>query len=173
MLLGPRLHDGTDGFFVITPLQRENGDTVLVNRGWIAKAMAPRQMRADSEALPTGTVTVLGLLREPWKRNWFTPLNKPAEGKWYFPDVEEMAASVGAVPVWVEEVMQMDLLEAYRREEKGVPIGRASEVNLRNNHAQYIFTWYSLSLATAIMFWMVMKKQPSAAMQRVRRNTQW
>lgn len=24
---------------------------------------------------------------------------------------------------------------------KGIPIGRAAEVNLRNNHAQYIFTW--------------------------------
>lgn len=147
MLLGPRLHDGTDGFLVITPLQRENGDTVLVNRGWIPKEMAPQQMRADSEALPTGTVTVLGLLRQPWKRNWFTPLNKPAERKWYFPDVGEMATAVGAAPVWIEEVMQMELLEAYRREEKGVPIGRAAEVNLRNNHAQYIFTWYGLPLS--------------------------
>jgi surfeit locus 1 family protein len=26
-------------------------------------------------------------------------------------------------------------------EAKGIPIGRAPEVNLRNNHAQYIFTW--------------------------------
>jgi hypothetical protein len=25
---------------------------------------------------------------------------------------------------------------------KGMPIGRPAEVNLRNNHAQYIFTWY-------------------------------
>jgi surfeit locus 1 family protein len=25
---------------------------------------------------------------------------------------------------------------------RGIPIGRAAEVNLRNNHAQYIFTWY-------------------------------
>ena len=25
---------------------------------------------------------------------------------------------------------------------RGIPFGRAAEVNLRNNHAQYIFTWY-------------------------------
>lgn len=143
MLLGPRLHDGTDGFLVITPLERENADTILVNRGWISRAKAPQSVRAaDPEALPRGTVTVLGLLREPWKRNLFTPLNKPEEGKWYFPDVGEMAVAAGAAPVWVEEVMNMELLEAYRREEKGVPIGRAPAVNLRNNHAQYIFTWY-------------------------------
>lgn len=27
-------------------------------------------------------------------------------------------------------------------EARGIPYGRAAEVNLRNNHAQYIFTWY-------------------------------
>jgi surfeit locus 1 family protein len=27
------------------------------------------------------------------------------------------------------------------REAKGIPIGRAPEVNLRNNHVQYIVTW--------------------------------
>lgn len=35
-----------------------------------------------------------------------------------------------------------DLLETYDRIAKGRPLGRAAEVNLRNNHAQYIFTWY-------------------------------
>lgn len=34
-----------------------------------------------------------------------------------------------------------DLLKAYDREAKGVPIGRPAAVNLRNNHTQYIFTW--------------------------------
>jgi hypothetical protein len=27
-------------------------------------------------------------------------------------------------------------------EARGIPYGRAAEVNLKNNHAQYIFTWY-------------------------------
>lgn len=34
-----------------------------------------------------------------------------------------------------------DLLVSYDKEAKGIPIGRAPEVNLRNNHTQYIFTW--------------------------------
>lgn len=33
------------------------------------------------------------------------------------------------------------LLEVMDMENRGIPIGRAAEVNLRNNHAQYIFTW--------------------------------
>lgn len=148
MLIGPRVHDGQPGFLVVTPLERK-GDfpdskgntTVLVNRGWIPKNKAAKAARP--EGLPQGEVTVEGLLREPWKRNMFTPANKPEEGKWYFPDVYQMAEKAGSQAIWVEETMRSDLLEAYRREEAGIPIGRPPEVNLRNNHAQYIFVSHS------------------------------
>lgn len=94
-----------------------------------------------------------------------------------------------------------DLVEAYDRQAKGIPIGRAAEINLRNNHAQYIFTWlvktlvpqtnralspvalqservltlcrYGLSLATSIMLWMLVRKKPNEAMRRVRQNRNW
>ncbi|KAF1819154.1 SURF1-domain-containing protein, partial [Dissoconium aciculare CBS 342.82] len=168
MLIGPRLHDGKDGYLVVTPLERtdepsEKGEradrgstTILVNRGWIPKDKASRESRP--EGLPTGDVVVQGLLREPWKKNMFTPENVPEDGKWYFPDVAQMARHTGSQAVWIEETMKSDLLLAYDREAKGVPLGRAAEVNLRNNHTQYIFTWFSLSLATSIMMWMVIKK---------------
>jgi surfeit locus 1 family protein len=140
MLIGPRIHDGEDGYLVVTPFQRPEGSTILVNRGWIPKKFKGHSQRP--EGLPKGEVTVEGLLREPWKKNMFTPENNPSKDQFYFPDVAQMATLTGAQPVWVEETMDMDLLEAYRREEKGIPIGRPAEVNLRNNHAQYIFTWY-------------------------------
>lgn len=179
MLIGPRLHDGNDGYLVITPLERMDGagrnSTILVCRGWIPKAKAPQSSRPD--ALPTGDVKVEGLLREPWKKNFFTPDNDPSANTWHFPDVHEMAAHVGSQPVWIEETMQPNLLESYRREEAGIPIGRPPEVNLRNNHVQYIFTWFSLSAATSIMLWMVVKKPPGGGRQgisrAVRESRQW
>ena len=140
MLIGPRTQDGKDGFMVVTPLEREGGSTVLVNRGWISKEKKYKVDR-DPGSMPKGEVTVSGLLREPWLRNFFTPSNKPEEGKFYFPDVHEMAQVANAEPVWIEETMTPDLLASYNREAKGIPIGRAPEVNLRNNHLQYIFTW--------------------------------
>ncbi|KAF7512348.1 hypothetical protein GJ744_001916 [Endocarpon pusillum] len=173
MLIGPRMHDGVDGFLVITPLERSEGEsTILVNRGWVSREKRFQQDREEG-ALPKGEVTVAGLLREPWKKNFFTPVNKPEDGKFYFPDVEQMAQVADAEPVWIEETMAPDLLRSYDREAKGIPIGRAAEVNLRNNHTQYIFTWYSLSAATALMMWMVLKKKPSDVTRRVRHNTQW
>ena len=104
MLIGPRVHEGHDGFLVITPLERGEGEsTVLVNRGWISKTMQNQKDR--KEGLPDGEVAVEGLLRSPWKKNMFTPKNKPEEGRFYFPDVKEMAELTGSQPVWIEETM--------------------------------------------------------------------
>lgn len=156
MLIGPRTHDGKDGYLVVTPLDRsasfppsstsstkESNTTILINRGWIPKSLAPKSLRPAS--LTQHEVIIEGLLRTPWKKNSFTPANKPAESAWYFPDVHEMAAHVGSQAVWVEETMRPDLLAAYDREAKGVPIGRAAEVNLRNNHAQYVLSLFLLT----------------------------
>ncbi|EME38859.1 hypothetical protein DOTSEDRAFT_180795 [Dothistroma septosporum NZE10] len=181
MLIGPRMHDGNDGFLVITPLEQtipehenvKGNTTILINRGWIPKSKASQHIRRANGALPEDEVIIEGLLREPWKKNMFTPDNKPPEGKWYFPDVHQMAEHVGSQPVWIEETMKSDLLASYDREARGVPIGRAAEVNLRNNHTQYIFTWFSLSLATSIMLWMVMKKPMGGVSRRIRQNKEW
>lgn len=103
MLIGPRMRDGQDGYMVITPLERENGTTILVNRGWIDKKHRDQRTRPDS--LPKGQITVEGLLREPWKKNMFTPDNRPDKGEFYFPDVHQMAELTGSQPVWVEATM--------------------------------------------------------------------
>ena len=104
MLIGPRLHDGKDGYLVITPLQREGkGTNVLVNRGWISKDFKDQKNRPDG--LPMGEVTIEGLLREPWKKNMFTPENNLKTKEFHFPDVVQMAGLTGSQAVWVEETM--------------------------------------------------------------------
>ena len=104
MLIGPRIQNGENGYLVITPLERESsGSTILVNRGWIPKKSANQRDRPDG--LPQGKVTVSGLLRKPFKKNMFTPINRPETGDFYFPDVEEMAQLTGSQPVWMEETM--------------------------------------------------------------------
>ncbi|KJZ75705.1 hypothetical protein HIM_04862 [Hirsutella minnesotensis 3608] len=165
MLIGPRMRDGQDGYMVVTPLEREGGTTILVNRGWISKKHRSQKTRPDS--LPQGQVTVEGLLREPWKKNMFTPENRPEKGEFYFPDVEQMAALTGSQPVWVEATMEPEYMRMMDYEARGIPYGRAAEVNLRNNHAQYIFTWYGLCVATTIMLYMVVRKPTSNIVRRV------
>jgi hypothetical protein len=105
MLIGPRMREGEQGYIVVTPLEREGdpGATVLVNRGWVSKKLGDQKLRPDS--LPTGEVTVEGLLRQPWKKNMFTPENRPDKGEFYFPDVKQMAALTGSQAVWVEQTI--------------------------------------------------------------------
>lgn len=98
------MHDGDNGYLVITPLERTGeGSTVLVNRGWIEKKFKLHKDRPDG--LVKGEVTVEGLLREPWKKNMFTPDNNLVKKEFYFPDVVQMAAITGSQAVWIEETM--------------------------------------------------------------------
>lgn len=113
MLIGPRIHDGNNGYLVVTPLERDqHSSTVLVNRGWIPKRLKNQADRV--EGLPKGDIMVEGLLREPWRKNLFTPDNKPELGEFYFPDVEQMAEFTGSEPVWIEETMGTLRLSLYR-----------------------------------------------------------
>ncbi|KAF2265397.1 SURF-family protein Shy1 [Lojkania enalia] len=177
MLIGPRMLDGEEGYTVVTPLERvdERGNKhkILCCRGWINKSAEKQWFRKQHGALPEGEVVIEGLLRLPPKGNMFTPTNHPEKGQWFFPDVQQMAEYTGSQPVWVEETMVPDMLVNYEREPKGIPIGRPPAVNLRNNHTQYIFTWYALSLATSVMFWMVVKKPISGTQARVRHSVDW
>lgn len=105
------MRDGEDGFMVVTPLERDPGGrdvkgrctTVLVNRGWVARKL--RRQGDRREGLPGGEVVVEGLLREPWKKNMFTPENRPDKNEFYFPDVKQMAELSGSQAVWVEQTM--------------------------------------------------------------------
>ncbi|KAK6353410.1 surf-like protein [Orbilia brochopaga] len=186
ILLGPRLHDGVNGYIVITPLDRslDGGSTILVNRGWISKELADRRKRlrvGGEAALPSGEVLVEGLLREQGKRNMFTPENKPEKGEWYFPDIHEMATWVAGCgdgnsrvqDVLIEETSENTILGMMGREARGIPIGREAAVNIRNNHFQYIVTWYSLGLATSFMFYMLVRRPPREITRKVRLQKDW
>lgn len=130
MLIGPRIHDGNDGYLVVTPLERgEGASTVLVNRGWIPRS---RKAHLDrKEGLPTGQVTVEGLLREPWKKNFFTPDNQPQKREFYFPDVHQMAELTGSDAVWVEETMSTKHIRLLMILSAKVPYRSRSTYGLR------------------------------------------
>jgi cytochrome oxidase assembly protein ShyY1 len=44
---------------------------------------------------------------------------------------------------WVADAssLEPDYFQLIDCQQRGIPIGRPAEVNLRNTHAQYIFTW--------------------------------
>lgn len=55
--------DGAIGFFLITPLITDDGDALLVNRGWVAPNGLDGAAYPKVPATPSGTVTLTGRLQ--------------------------------------------------------------------------------------------------------------
>lgn len=108
MILMPRVREGVHGVNIVMPLVRENGSTVLVDRGFVSK----EELGSGAFLQEDGVIEIIGMLRTSQKRNSFTPANQPEDGKWYWTDVEAMAnyaggEKAGVQPVFVEQIFGM------------------------------------------------------------------
>lgn len=123
--------------WVLTPLARNDGSIVMVNRGVVPEDLA----RAGEYTQQTGEVTVTGLLRMPEDKGWlFSRPNDPAAGKWYRRDIGSITAAKGyanAAPYFVDQ----DLGDA-----QVWPRGGQTVVQFRNAHLSYAITWFALAL---------------------------
>lgn len=133
------------GYYVLTPLAREDGGTVLVNRGFIPTELKSRTARDDGEI--AGQTTVTGILRGPEARTMFVPPPDPARGEWFHRDISGIAAARGltdAMPYLVEADATPN--------PGGWPKGGQLRVNLPNNHLQYAFTWFGIAACLVGVF---------------------
>jgi surfeit locus 1 family protein len=129
------------GYWVMTPLARDDGTTVLVNRGFV-----PETERDLSSWQPRGTgpVTVVGLLRISEPRGRFLRANDPASGRWYSRDVAAIAATQGldnVAPYFIDAERTPD--------QSGLPVPGLTVIAFSNNHLVYALTWAALALMTA------------------------
>lgn len=144
----PRLYDQSEqqdvpGKDIITPMQLEDGSTILVNRGWGPSAWD----MGTEENRPEGQVSVTGTVRPLSERNPFTATNRPDRGQWYYPDPAEYAA------FYKIENMQPYILFAENEAIDGkYPLPSHERPTLPNNHMQYAFFWFSMAGILAIMY---------------------
>ncbi len=144
LFIGPRLDKGPDGLnrtgvHVLTPMARDDGSTVLIDRGYIPMDRRDPAMRAEGR--PEGTVTITGIARLPGERSWLQPDNDAAGNQWFWFDLPAMAAATGVrgfAPVIVQAGPEPN--------PGGWPVGGRTIVQLTNNHLSYALTWYGLAL---------------------------
>ena len=72
--------------------------------------------------------------------------NIPERGVWYYKNFEQMAEYCGTLPIYVEATSEFT--------KPGGPIAGQTNVNVRNDHMQYLITWFSLSAITGAMWFL-------------------
>jgi surfeit locus 1 family protein len=148
------------GYWVFTPARLEEGRVVMVNRGFVPQDLAPKDL-APKDLVPKdlpnparrpgghldGPIAITGTLRWPDTPSWFTPRDEPAHNLWFLRDPAAIAAAKGL----------RDIAPFYVEQETPVPPGGYPqpgrlEVRLRNEHLQYVVTWYGLALVLVVIF---------------------
>lgn len=163
MLVGPRMQDNREGYYVVTPLERKDGSKLLIFRGWIPKELGDKNKRKAVGALPEKEVTLVCQLQRKPKKNMFTPEDKPKEGLYHFMSIDEMAKQTDAQPVYIKALFDpiVDGRELLPEQmmSRGIPVGAPGKVEIRNTHFQYILTWYGLSALTTVMLFRLIKSR--------------
>lgn len=140
-----RSQRGNDGYYIVTPLRRDGGAPVLVNRGWVPTARKAPERRTEGQV--AGPVEVVGFLRRDARRGWLMPDNDTAGSHWFWFDLPAMSAAAGISPP------AGFYLEADAAPNPGgFPIGGQTQLQLPSPHLQYAFTWFALAVGLAVIY---------------------
>lgn len=134
------------GYWVMTPLRRDDGSVVMINRGFV---LADRCSNATPCAPgATGQVNITGLLRMPETRA-FLRHNDIAADRWYTRDVAAMAVSRKLDHVAPYFVDADAPASAKSLPDTSWPRAGLTVVSFPNNHLSYAITWFVLALLTS------------------------
>jgi len=141
----PDVPASVPGYWVFAPARLADGAVVMVNRGFVPDARKDEASRPQGRLV--GPVEIVGAMRWPEPRRWFSPADDPAHGLWFTRDPQAMAAAEGAgavAPFYVEQ--ESPVLPG------GWPQPGRIVARLANNHLQYAVTWFGLALVLAVVF---------------------
>lgn len=134
------------GVFVFTPARLSSGETVVVNRGFVADQKPTGATARPAPVL--GAAEITGILRWPEPKGWelTAPYDRGAQ-LWFVRDHLAIAQENGwdrVAPFYIEREAQMPA--------DGLPPPGPLKPNLPNNHLQYAVTWYGLAAVLLAVF---------------------
>jgi surfeit locus 1 family protein len=141
----PDLANAGPGYWVFTPARLIDGSTVLVNRGFVPDGKRDPKSRVQGEIV--GPVAIVGVMRWPDRRHWFTPGDEPERNLWFVRNPQAIAAAKELGPV----------APFYVEQESPFPPGDLPQpgklaVSLPDNHLQYALTWFGLAAVLGGVF---------------------
>jgi len=129
------------GSYQIVPLDRDNGPTVLVDRGWV-----PQKREAPLND-PAGLVTVTGYVRPGDKPSWFSATDDAPARQFYTLDPQAIGAAVGIANPAPFALIAMGPAAAGSYPAPAQHLPRPP-----NNHLSYVITWYGLAASLVVIF---------------------
>jgi surfeit locus 1 family protein len=127
---------GTElGTQLIVPLERDDGDTILVDRGWVPDKRPRPMARLEGDVRPSDTPGLFSASDNPATRQFYT-LDAPAIGA---------ALGLRHVAPFILVVMGPAPPERYPDPARHLP-------RPPNNHLSYAITWYGLAIALVVIF---------------------
>ena len=142
------------GYWIISPLLRDDGSAVLVNRGFIAAPLGalPRFSAPAPATSDTSPVAITGLVRLSEPKGAFLRNNDAQNGRWYARDVAAMAAVLGitnAAPYFIDADAASSTRLPPIDKAGTLPIGGLTVIAFSDNHLVYALTWFALAAMVA------------------------
>ncbi len=119
------------GFRVISPFKLKDGRKILIDRGVIKE-----EQKSSLETLVQHGL-IIGYLFWPNETDYFTPEPNIQRNIWFSRDLEKMASFLGAQPVL--------LVATENRLDPSIKMQDPIR-EIPNNHLQYAFTWFMMSI---------------------------
>ena len=138
------------GYWVLTPLERQDGTRVIINRGFVPTDKRAPETRADGEV--AGTVEIVGLMRAPETGGLFLRTNDPQNDRWYSRNIAQITDAkkiANAAPFYIDADATANPGD--------LPVGGKTMLTFPNNHLSYAITWYILAGMVVAAGWYVMR----------------
>jgi len=141
------------GTWAFLPARLAGGETVVVNTGFVQNTMQDREQedRPVGRLVTGQPVELIGYLRFPEAAGTLTPAENIAKRLWFTRDHLAIARALG----WGEggkpvAPFYIDLESPVP--ESGIPKPGPLTVHLKDDHMQYVITWFGLAGAVVIAF---------------------
>ena len=131
---------------VLTPLLRDDGRPVLIDRGWVPEHANHPAARRQGQLKGDVTISGIARFREADEHPWMVPDNQPEAGIFYWYDMAALREATG------HDLLPIVLEADDTPNPGGLPIAGRTRVELPNRHLGYVITWYGLAAALVAFY---------------------
>ena len=155
------------GYWLMSPLQLNDGAQVLVNRGFIPDSLRGQWQERIDQAHDTNepSVKVQGLLRITEPDGGFLRKNLPESQQWFSRDVVAIARQQSlthAAPFFIDQGLPVQSMTAGSTD-KDWPRSGMTVIRFHNSHLVYAVTWYTLAAMVVGAAWLVRRHHRQSA----------